>query len=192
MPTLFNPFPHYPFAPISTTAAPSPSHISNLTMLIPHSGKGGAKGNEDTKKAAPAPAAATVPQHHAKSDPNVMAHQAHQVPGGDAYSVANEDNRNRGAQAANQAAHAAGQQQMAGQSSSARQDELARLVAASNENNNRLPRYPGLERWSLIEKMGDGAFSNVYKAKDLEGQAGEVAIKVVRKYEMNSNQVSTF
>lgn len=160
-------------------------------MLIPHSGKGGAKGNEDTKKAAPAPAAATVPQHHAKSDPNVMAHQAHQVPGGDAYSVANEDNKNRGAQAANQAAHAAGQQQMAGQSSSARQDELARLVAASNENNNRLPRYPGLERWSLIEKMGDGAFSNVYKAKDLEGQAGEVAIKVVRKYEMNSNQVST-
>ncbi|KAF7953567.1 uncharacterized protein EAE97_000966 [Botrytis byssoidea] len=162
------------------------SSISQAIKNALHRGKGGAKGNEETKKAAPA--APAVPQHHAKSDPTVMAHQAHQVPGGDAYSGANEDNRNRGAQAANQAAHAAGQQQMAGQSSSTRQDELARLVAASNENSNRLPRYPGLERWSLIEKMGDGAFSNVYKARDLEGQVGEVAIKVVRKYEMNSNQ----
>jgi hypothetical protein len=38
--------------------------------------------------------------------------------------------------------------------------------------------------------MGDGAFSNVYKARDLQGQIGEVAIKVVRKFEMNSSQVS--
>jgi serine/threonine protein kinase len=47
-----------------------------------------------------------------------------------------------------------------------------------------------LERWTLIEKMGDGAFSNVYKARDTTGQVGEVAIKVVRKFEMNSSQVS--
>lgn len=38
--------------------------------------------------------------------------------------------------------------------------------------------------------MGDGAFSNVYRARDTTGQQGEVAIKVVRKYEMNSMQVS--
>ncbi|KAF2010585.1 hypothetical protein BU24DRAFT_427703 [Aaosphaeria arxii CBS 175.79] len=37
--------------------------------------------------------------------------------------------------------------------------------------------------------MGDGAFSNVYRAKDNTGQWGEVAIKVVRKFEMNSSQV---
>lgn len=52
-----------------------------------------------------------------------------------------------------------------------------------------MPKYPGLERWILLEKMGDGAFSNVYRAKDSTGQYDEVAIKVVRKYEMNSNQV---
>lgn len=38
--------------------------------------------------------------------------------------------------------------------------------------------------------MGDGAFSNVYRARDTTGERGEVAIKVVRKYEMNSMQVS--
>lgn len=70
-------------------------------------------------------------------------------------------------------------------------DTLARMVAEDNESKGKLPRYQGLERWRLIEKMGDGAFSNVYKAVDLEGSAGEVAIKVVRKFEMNSSQVST-
>lgn len=36
--------------------------------------------------------------------------------------------------------------------------------------------------------MGDGAFSNVYKAVDRKtGQ--KVAVKVVRKYELNSTQV---
>ena len=70
-------------------------------------------------------------------------------------------------------------------------DTLARMVAEENESKGKLPRYPGLERWRLIEKMGDGAFSNVYKAVDLEQGVGEVAIKVVRKFEMNSSQVST-
>ncbi|KAJ6106361.1 Serine/threonine-protein kinase srk1 [Penicillium capsulatum] len=51
-----------------------------------------------------------------------------------------------------------------------------------------MPKYPGLERWILVEKMGDGAFSNVYRAKDSTTEYGEVAIKVVRKFEMNSNQ----
>lgn len=44
----------------------------------------------------------------------------------------------------------------------------------------------------LLEKMGDGAFSNVYRARDTEGQYGQVAIKVVRKYEMNNMQVCSF
>lgn len=121
-----------------------------------------------------------------------MAHQAYQVPGGDAYSAADADGRNRGAQAGNAAAHAAGQNQKVGGSKTRKPDseDLARIVAEENEAKGKLPRYPGLERWRLIEKMGDGAFSNVYRAQDLEGNAGEVAIKVVRKFEMNSSQVS--
>lgn len=70
-----------------------------------------------------------------------------------------------------------------------RHDDVAKLVAEENASRSKFPRYSGLERWELLEKMGDGAFSNVYRARDLEGDAGEVAIKVVRKYEMNSMQV---
>jgi serine/threonine protein kinase len=62
-------------------------------------------------------------------------------------------------------------------------------VAEERESKGKLPRYPGLERYTLLEKMGDGAFSNVYRARDNEGQYPEVAIKVVRKFEMNSTQV---
>jgi hypothetical protein len=122
-----------------------------------------------------------------------MAHQAYQQTAGDAYSTADAGAQNRGAQAANTAAHAAGQNQKIvggtkGQKLSAH--ELARIVAEEKASKGKLPRYPGLERWRLMEKMGDGAFSNVYRAIDTEGTAGEVAIKVVRKFEMNQNQVS--
>ena len=54
----------------------------------------------------------------------------------------------------------------------------------------KLPKYPGLDRWVLLEKMGDSAFSNVYRARKASGKGREVAIKVVRKFEMNSTQVS--
>jgi len=67
---------------------------------------------------------------------------------------------------------------------------LERIVAEEREAKGKLPRYPGLERYQLIEKMGDGAFSNVYRARDLKGVYTEVAIKVVRKFEMGSSQVS--
>lgn len=71
------------------------------------------------------------------------------------------------------------------------QREAERIVAGEREASEKMPYYEGLgERFQLIKKMGDGAFSNVYKARDCQtGQ--KVAIKVVRKYEMNSNQVST-
>ncbi|KAB8304424.1 hypothetical protein EYC80_003825 [Monilinia laxa] len=135
------------------------SSISQAIKNALHRGKGGAKANEDTNKKAQAA------QHHiAKSDPNVVAHTANEMP------------------------QATAQNQMAGQPRRVDEDELARLLAEENESRNRLPKYPGLDRWELIEKMGDGAFSNVYKARDTEGRAGEVAIKVVRKFEMNSNQ----
>jgi serine/threonine-protein kinase RCK2 len=120
-----------------------------------------------------------------------MVHQAQQQPAGDAYSVADAGAQNRGAQVGNAAAHAAGQNQKitGGNKQKVTTDELARIVAEEKVSKGKLPRYPGLERWRLIEKMGDGAFSNVYRAIDTEGTAGEVAIKVVRKFEMNQNQV---
>lgn len=67
--------------------------------------------------------------------------------------------------------------------------EIERLVQEERTSRSKMPQYPGLDRWILVEKMGDGAFSNVYRAKDATGELGEVAIKVVRKFEMNSNQV---
>jgi serine/threonine protein kinase len=89
------------------------------------------------------------------------------------------------------AAHHAEADQSVSKAKSKRIDDtnIAKLVAEENATKNKFPRYPGLERWELVEKMGDGAFSNVYRARDLEGDAGEVAIKVVRKYEMNNMQV---
>lgn len=137
-------------------------------------------------------AQAPAPNHYANSDPNVGGNQAHhQAMDPTHYSVAGgADGKNRGAQAGGVAAHAAGQNQKASASKHKKieQEELARIVAEENESKGKLPNYPGLERWKLLEKMGDGAFSNVYRARDLDGLAGEVAIKVVRKFEMNSSQ----
>lgn len=76
-----------------------------------------------------------------------------------------------------------------GQSRRARELEIEQIVAEEKSARSKMPKYPGLERWILLDKMGDGAFSNVYRAKDTTGQYDEVAIKVVRKFEMNSNQV---
>ncbi|PLB34316.1 serine/threonine-protein kinase [Aspergillus candidus] len=70
----------------------------------------------------------------------------------------------------------------------ARDLEIEQIVAEEKSSQANLPKYPGLERWILLDKMGDGAFSNVYRAKDSTGEYDEVAIKVVRKFEMNSTQ----
>ncbi|KAL1958388.1 hypothetical protein VTO42DRAFT_4489 [Malbranchea cinnamomea] len=68
------------------------------------------------------------------------------------------------------------------------EQEIEQIVAEEKLSKSTMPNYPGLERWVLLEKMGDGAFSNVYRARDTTGKEGEVAIKVVRKFEMNSKQ----
>ena len=136
--------------------------------------------------------------HYAISDPNVLEHkplQAGNVPGAD-FSAANIDNRNVAAQAGGAAAKAAGDKQQVGNGGTTERGKdydptvIERIVAEERESKGKLPKYPGLERWTLVEKMGDGAFSNVYRARDNTGQTGEVAIKVVRKFEMNSSQVS--
>ena len=133
------------------------------------------------------------------SEPNLaMDHKPLQgkQPQPEGFSAANIDNRNVAAQAGGVAAQAAGEKQKihhgAGQDRKNDYDPavLERIVAEERESKGKLPRYPGLERYRLLEKMGDGAFSNVYRAKDLQGEFDEVAVKVVRKFEMNASQVS--
>ncbi|EXJ66518.1 CAMK/CAMK1/CAMK1-RCK protein kinase [Cladophialophora psammophila CBS 110553] len=121
--------------------------------------------------------------HHGVTDPVGNHHrqpQQHIQPQPGEYLVAAGDNRNVAAQAGAAAAHAAGKNQKI-------QADIEAIVAEEREKANKMPRYPGLERFILVEKMGDGAFSNVYKARDTQ-TGDEVAIKVVRKFEMNSNQ----
>jgi hypothetical protein len=133
----------------------------------------------------------THAQPVAFTDPNLVYQKAQQAgPVVENLSVGNVDNRNLAAQAAGVAANATGQQQkVANGDRRKRETEIEQIVAEEREQRGKLPKYPGLERFVLIEKMGDGAFSNVYRAKDTTGQYDEVAIKVVRKFEMNSNQV---
>jgi hypothetical protein len=102
------------------------------------------------------------------------------------------DNRNIAAQAGDAAARAVENKHKrdAAKNQAVDPQVLERIVAEEREAKGKLPKYPGLERWQLVEKMGDGAFSNVYRARDTTGQWDEVAIKVVRKFEMNSQQVS--
>ncbi|KAK5108053.1 hypothetical protein LTR62_008827 [Meristemomyces frigidus] len=124
------------------------------------------------------------------SDPNVYGHKPLQANAPQAdFSAAAIDNTHQAARAGHAAANAVDQKQKR----EARDKEydnsvLERIVAEERESKGKLPKYPGLERWTLIEKMGDGAFSNVYRARDNQGQFAECAIKVVRKFEMNSTQ----
>ncbi|KAF8631265.1 hypothetical protein AX15_002592 [Amanita polypyramis BW_CC] len=68
-------------------------------------------------------------------------------------------------------------------------EAVAMIVNEEKEARNKMPSYKGLENFKLLEKMGDGAFSNVYKAIDLT-TGKKVAVKVVRKHELNASQRS--
>ncbi|TGZ80627.1 Pkinase-domain-containing protein [Ascodesmis nigricans] len=142
-----------------------------------------------------------VAQSHAFTEPPPRSNDPSPPQPKPDFSVAADNNRNVAAQAGGAAARAAEAHQrmdhspaQGGISTSKKtgkaydQETLAQLVAEEKANRDRLPRYPGLDRWALISKMGDGAFSNVYKARDTQGVYGEVAIKVVRKFELNASQ----
>lgn len=170
---------------------------SSYVLILPSSGKQARNFNDDqSRKNDP-----SVPQQPQPvqqkampaSEPLYGHHLPPQQPH-DAYSEAPLDGQNRVAQAGHAAAHhaEADQELHAKNSKSSKRLEdvnLAQIIAEENASKSKFPRYPGLERWTLMEKMGDGAFSNVYRARDTTGEYGEVAIKVVRKYEMNSMQV---
>ncbi|EJD53774.1 Pkinase-domain-containing protein [Auricularia subglabra TFB-10046 SS5] len=66
-------------------------------------------------------------------------------------------------------------------------EHIESIVEEEKQAKSKMPFYPGLERFKLLEKMGDGAFSNVYKAVELS-TGRKVAVKVVRKFELNSHQ----
>ncbi|TDZ32999.1 Serine/threonine-protein kinase srk1 [Colletotrichum spinosum] len=163
------------------------STIQQLKNFIRH-GKQARAANNDEPAAKPQH---SPPQkaHFGISEPAPAAPVAAPQAIPDAYSVAG-DGQNRAAQAGHAAAHAVEPNQNKTSKSSKNVDNvhLAKLIAEENESKSKFPRYPGLERWDLVEKMGDGAFSNVYRARDIQGEHGECAIKVVRKYEMNSMQ----
>ncbi|CAK5263088.1 unnamed protein product [Mycena citricolor] len=61
------------------------------------------------------------------------------------------------------------------------------IVKQERELKEQMPSYKGLENFQIVEKMGDGAFSNVYHAIDLTTNK-KVAVKVVRKFELNASQ----
>lgn len=180
------------------------SQFQNLKNFIRH-GKHARNNQESSSHPATAPQ-----QHYAYSDPAHSKAEPPRHPKQD-FSVAPVDNRNVAAQAGNVAANAAAVHQklpindpsvvpftgggvsaggIGGQGGKAYDEAvLAKIVAEERETRERLPKYPGLERWVLLEKMGDGAFSNVYRARDSTGEHDQVAIKVVRKYELNAAQV---
>ncbi|KAI0366355.1 Pkinase-domain-containing protein [Pilatotrama ljubarskyi] len=84
-------------------------------------------------------------------------------------------------------AQQAQQQQTQKQASPKYKEQVEQIVQEEREAKGKMPVYKGLENYKLVEKMGDGAFSNVYKAIDLRsGQ--KVAVKVVRKYELSASQ----
>ena len=175
------------------------STIQNLKNFIRHGKQ--ARGNNSPHgdpTTTVSPVHAQQQRHHAISEPDVVDHKPLQ--GGHAlaadYSTANIDNRNVAAQAGHAAARHAGDHQKMGNGGTIDRKKdydpsvIERIVAEERESKGKIPRYPGLERFRLLEKMGDGAFSNVYRAKDTTGEYDEVAIKVVRKFEMSSSQVS--
>lgn len=55
------------------------------------------------------------------------------------------------------------------------------------KNLNKNPKYKDLPEYEILEKMGEGAFSIVYKARDINTNE-YVAVKVIRKYQMDKKQ----
>ncbi|KAH9921488.1 Pkinase-domain-containing protein [Epithele typhae] len=120
--------------------------------------------------------------HHSAARPQDDA--AHQAPHSSAQS---QQSRAAEQQSRQQRESRDMQQQQAAKGSPKYKEHIEQIVQEEREAKGKLPVYKGLEHYKLLEKMGDGAFSNVYKAIDLRsGQ--KIAVKVVRKYELSASQ----
>ncbi|CAA22861.1 MAPK-activated protein kinase Srk1 [Schizosaccharomyces pombe] len=65
-------------------------------------------------------------------------------------------------------------------------EALVAKAIVEEHSGQQFPVYKGLEQYTLLQKMGDGAFSNVYKA--IHNRTGEkVAIKVVQRAQPNTD-----
>lgn len=169
------------------------THIANFKNFLRH-GKAAKEAPTTNVSNTHAHAQPQAKQHYGISEPIVPGvgathHQPQQqqnVFNHNSVAPGQGRDQNVAAQVGGAAAHQAAKGQKI--TSNISKSDLAAIVAEERAKANQLPKYPGLERYILNEKMGDGAFSNVYRARDSQtGQ--EVAIKVVRKFEMNSNQV---
>lgn len=72
---------------------------------------------------------------------------------------------------------------------------VKQIIAEENLTRSKIPSYPGLENYQLISKMGDGAFSIVYRAKVVTDnipmglRANEPrAIKIVSRKNLTASQ----
>ncbi|KAH9996189.1 CAMK/CAMK1 protein kinase [Xylariaceae sp. FL0662B] len=172
------------------------STIQQLKNFIRHGKQARVNHSEEpSRKHEYSPSQSAAQQQKAMAhvtEPGVPAGNARNDALPDAYSAHPGEVQNRVAQADAVAAHhAEANQNASGTRSKSKRDEdarIAKIIQEENESKSKFPKYPGLERWELLEKMGDGAFSNVYRARDLQGNAGDAAIKVVRKFEMNNMQ----
>lgn len=63
----------------------------------------------------------------------------------------------------------------------------AKLVEEERRKRSRAQKYPNLDKYEVMEKLGDGAFSVVYKARNKE-TGRHVAVKILRKYQMDNAQ----
>jgi hypothetical protein len=69
---------------------------------------------------------------------------------------------------------------------------LTQMVEEEKRQSSKLPTYASIaDNYRLIEKMGDGAFSIVYKAHYLASNE-YVAIKVISKQQLDDSEVSFF
>lgn len=63
----------------------------------------------------------------------------------------------------------------------------SQLVEEENKQKQKSVKYPNLDNYEILEQMGEGAFSVVYKARHLSS-GKEVAIKILRKFQMDQAQ----
>lgn len=67
------------------------------------------------------------------------------------------------------------------------EDVAAHIVEQEKMQRNKLVNYPNLHNYEVLEQMGEGAFSIVYKARHVV--TGDlVAVKVLRKFQMDQSQ----